>query len=135
METFLVLLLGRLSLQVALGWEDCCGGDRRGPACFYIREGDNPRNRYIRRTKFGRITFPSVILMTLISSFPISFLISVIHNKQTKIHLFPTWRDLSRRFLSLLLTFRRNVIFDFPGPSPPRVHLTHAFLYFFVPLW
>lgn len=28
--------------QVTLGWEDCCGGNGGGPACFYIREGDTP---------------------------------------------------------------------------------------------
>ena len=68
----------------------------------YISEG-HPRNRYIRRTKFGRSLSLAIEappfrhphdLNFILVFFPISFLISVIPNKQTKIQISHT-RGLS----------------------------------------
>ena len=115
---------------MTLGWEDCCGESGGGPACLYIRGGRHPRNRYIRRTKFGR----SVSLATevppfrhphdlnfILVFFPISFLISVIRNKQIKTHgkCFPhLWSSVARNAC---------VTFWFPAPFPAYSPYTPPF--------
>lgn len=93
METLFVLLVVGSGSQVTLGWEDCCGEDGRGPACFYIRERETTpaTGTSVEPNSDDHFPLPqkprrSVILMTLIS-FSHFLLISVIHNKQTKIRI------------------------------------------------
>jgi len=66
--------VGRSGSQVTLGWEDCCGGDGGGPACFYIRERETTpaTGTSVEPNSDDHFPLPqkprrSVILMTLIS--------------------------------------------------------------------